>query len=346
MKIHILFELKNVATGGGNNFLRAIKEYFIKVNSYTDEIVEADVILYNSHHFISELIVAKQQFPHKIFVHRIDGPIRLYNSMKDKRDFVINNANKFIADGTIFQSNWSKCRNLEMGIERNRYETTILNAPNQFFFNCDGKDQFNRNRKIKLIATSWSKNLKKGFNVYKWLDKNLDFDKYEMTFVGNSPIVFKNIIYKKPMKGQYLSNELKRNDIFITASQKDPCSNSLIEALHCGLPAIGLDDGGHPEIISSAGEVFNTKGDIIILLKKIANDYKQYQKNIRLPVINDVGKLYYDFLENIFHEQRKGNYTCKQYNAFNHFKLKKSLYLNQLNERWGGIKNNLMSYIK
>jgi len=341
MKIHIIFELKKGATGGGNQFLKAIKEYFIRVNSYTENIDETDVIIFNSHQCISELIAAKKKFPSKIFIHRIDGPIRLYNTMDDRRDFVINNVNKFIADGTIFQSNWSKDRNLEMGIKKNRIEATILNAPNKNIFNQKNKVKFNKNRKIKLISTSWSANVKKGFDVYKWLDENLNFDKYEMTFVGNSPIGFKNIIYKKPMNGEELSNELKQNDIFITASQKDPCSNSLIEALHCGLPAIGLNDGGHTEIISSGGGVFNLKEDIFLLLDKVVNNYEDYQRNIKLPDINTVGKLYYDFLENIYNEQLNGSYTSKIFNSYHLFKLKITLFLWKFSEKWNGLRVKL-----
>lgn len=318
MKIHILFELKKGATGGGNQFLKAIREYFIKIDSYTENVQDADVILHNSHQFVSKLLAMKKQFPNKLFIHRIDGPMRLYNNLDDSRDFIVNIVNKYISDATIFQSKWSKNRNLEMGIESNRFETTILNAPNQHIFNRDERQKFSKNRKIKLIATSWSSNIKKGFETYKWLDENLDFNKYEMTFVGNSPIEFKNIIYKEPMNSEKLALVLKQNDIFITASQKDPCSNSLIEALHCGLPSIGLNDGGHTEIISKSGELFNTKEEILTLLDKIIDNYEQYHENIKLPTINDVGKMYYEFLEQIYAEQQSGKYQNKK-NTFYEF---------------------------
>jgi glycosyltransferase involved in cell wall biosynthesis len=341
MKIHIIFEFKNGATGGGNQFLKAIREYFIKIDSYTENAQDADVILYNSYQFIPELVTVKQQLPNKLFVHRIDGPIRLYNTMSDRRDFVINNANKLIADGTIFQSNWSKDRNLEMGIVKNRFETTILNAANQNLFNYKNKLPFRKDGKIKLISTSWSLNIKKGFEIYQWLDKNLDFKKYEMTFVGNSPVKFHNIIYKKPMNSEELATELKQNDIFITASQKDPCSNSLIEALHCGLPAIGLNDGGHAEIISSGGEVFDDKGDIPILLDKIINKYDLYQQEINLPNMDTVGKQYYKFLENIYTEQQKNNYENKKFNLFDSISLKTTLVFWRFSVRFNGLKNRL-----
>lgn len=342
MKIHIIFELQKGATGGGNQFLKAIRKYFIKIDAYTENVSEANIVLFNSYQFIYELLTVKQQLPNKIFVHRIDGPIRLYNSMDDRRDFVTNSTNKFIADATIFQSNWSKSKNLEMGIKRNRFETTILNAPHQNFFNRNNKTEFNKNRKIKLIATSWSDNIKKGFDTYKWLDENLDYDKYEMTFVGNSPIKFKNIIYKQPMNSEELAKELKLNDIFITASEKDPCSNSLIEALHCGLPSIGLSDGGHTEIIGNGGELFQEKDDILVLLDKIIDNYEEYQQKIYLPKMDDVGNNYYKFLEGIYNEQLTDKYRSKKFTITHYISLKCTLLLWKASEKFNAVKNRIL----
>ena len=342
MRIHIIFGFKNGATGGGNQFLKAIREYFIKIDSYTENAQDADVILYNSHQFIPKLVTVKQQLPSKIFVHRIDGPIRLYNTMSDRRDFVITSVNKLIADGTIFQSNWSKDRSLEMGIEKNRFEATILNAPNPHLFNYNNKLPFRKDRKIKIIATSWSLNIKKGFEIYKWLDKNLDFKKYEMTFVGNSPVKFNNIIYKKPMNSEELATELKQNDIFITASEKDPCSNSLIEALSCGLPAIGLNDGGHAEIISNGGEVFDDKDDILMLLDKIIDNYDFYQKGINLPNIDAVGKDYYEFLEKIYTKQKNKSYESKKFNILDSISIKTTLLFWRFSEIFNGLKKTVV----
>lgn len=155
--------------------------------------------------------------------------------------------NKLFVDGIIFQSNWRKKNNKKYFGISTKYETVVRNAPDNKIFNKVGKKVFNPKEKIKLIATSWSSNWRKGFDIYKFLDENLDFSKYEMTFVGNSPIIFKNIKWIKPVPSKKLAEILKQNDVYITASQNDPCSNSLIEALSCGVPAVALNDGGHPE---------------------------------------------------------------------------------------------------
>jgi hypothetical protein len=35
-------------------------------------------------------------------------------------------------------------------------------------------------------VTSWSDNERKGADTLAWLDRNLDFDRYELTFVGRA----------------------------------------------------------------------------------------------------------------------------------------------------------------
>ena len=338
MKIYILFEFKDSLSGGGSQFLKAIKNVFVSKGLYVEDIKDADIILYNSHQYVAKLLKYKFMYKNKIFVHRIDGPMRLYNTLDDKRDLIVNITNKYIADATIFQSYWSRTENLKMGMQNNTFEAIIINAPDANIFNMKDKINFNQNRKIRLIATSWSDNPKKGFDIYKWLDEYLDFKRFEFTFVGNSSVGFKNIIDKKPMGSKELAIELKQNDIFITASQKDPCSNSLIEALHCGLPAIALDDGGHPEIIACGGEVFERKEDIFSILDKIESNYINYQNKINLPKIEQVAEDYHAFLENIYNEKKIGRYHTKTFRYKDYLILKSTLTIwkikESVNNRW------------
>jgi glycosyltransferase involved in cell wall biosynthesis len=348
MKIHILYPFVDGPWGGANQFLKAIREYLIVNNFYSENIESADVVLFNSSPMalsdsLNQISNLKVKYKDKIFINRIDGPvfyIRDRNLNIDKAFYIFNN---FFCDGTIFQSNWSKKKNYILGMKKNNYETTILNSPNPNIFNKIDKKAFNKNSKIKLIATSWSSNFKKGFEVYQWLDENLDFNNYEMTFIGNSPIKFKNIIYKKPMDSETLAIELKQNDIFITASQSDPCSNSLIEAIHCGLPAIGLNDGGHAEIISNAGEVFNNAKEVPDLIEKITENYSVYQSNIKLPNIDEVGELYYSFMEDIFNQKQNKTYTPKQPKYVNYLQIKAYIYLWKLEEKIFSLKNRIFN---
>ncbi|NOZ35174.1 MAG: glycosyltransferase family 4 protein [Chlorobi bacterium] len=305
MKINIYFPFTDGPFGGGNQFLKALRSYFRKLSVYEENPVNADIILFNSHHNIGKLVKLKKKYPEKIFIHRIDGPvffIRKDNVFLDKLIYTFNDK---IADASVFQSNWSKQKNLELGIKNKQFETIILNSPNPDIFNTKGKIRFDKNRKPKIIASSWAANMNKGFNTYQFLDENLNFSKYEMTFCGNSPVKFQNIKHIKPLQSKKLAEILKEHDIYITASKSDPCSNALIEAMHCGLPAIGLNDGGHPEIIGKGGLIFNNKNEIPGIINKIKIDYKKYTENINLPNMNETGNNYFNFINTVFQQKKE-----------------------------------------
>ncbi|MFZ0034222.1 MAG: glycosyltransferase, partial [Sedimentisphaerales bacterium] len=239
VNVNILFEFKEGPWGGGNQFLKSLKKYLHSMGVYNENVVTSRVILFNSHQCIGEVAKAKLNHPEKVFIHRIDGPIRLYSRTSDKRDNVVFTANRYLADATVFQSTWSQQQNHRLGLHQKPFETIIPNAPEPTFFNRRPSKSFSTDRKIRLIATSWSPNWKKGFDVYKWLDENLDFNKYEMVFVGKSPIRFKNIRSISLLSNKDIAEKLKESDVFIFASPIEACSNSLLEALHCGLPAVG-----------------------------------------------------------------------------------------------------------
>jgi len=314
-KINILYKFVEGPWGGGNQFLKALRDHFRGIGVYSESPEEAQVILFNSHHCLDEVFRTKQRYPTKILVHRVDGPVSLVRGSDRTIDKTIFQFNNLLADGTVFQSNWSRDKNYELGAKKSPYETVIMNAPDETIFCPEGKKPFNEER-IKLVATSWSGNIRRGFEIYQYLDEHLDFEKYAMTFVGNSPIEFKNIRWIKPVPSRELANILKEHDIYITASQNDPCSNSLIEALHCGLPAVARNDGGHPEITGKAGVFFKDKNDVIHAIEKVARDYRHYQALINLPSLDEIGQKYYQFVQNIYEESLSGNYQIKRVNFF------------------------------
>jgi glycosyltransferase involved in cell wall biosynthesis len=166
--------------------------------------------------------------------------------------------------------------------------------------------------------------MKRGFDLYKYLDDSLDFNRFQMTFVGNSPIEFNHIKHIKPVPSKELASILKDHDIYITASRNDPCSNSLIEALHCGLPAVARNDGGHPEIIGNAGELFENEPSVIAAIEKVANNYHDYQKQISLLSIEDIGHKYYLFCSKIYEDFQKGIYSPKTIPLLDEFKFRVS----------------------
>ncbi len=345
MKIKIIYKYTNKPTGGTNQFLKALKIFFEEKDIYIENNNKADIFLFISYKNINEIIKFKKKYPDKLFIHRIDGPVKLFSgTSSDKRDIITNNANKYIADATIFQTQWSKKKNKKLGLKKNKYEITIINAPNPKIFNKTNKVKFSKKRKTRIIATSWSKNLNKGFKIYKYLDENLDFSKYEMTFCGNSPFEFKNIKHIKPLPSNKLAEQLKQHDIYITASKNDPCSNSLIEAIHCGLPAVGLNSGGHPEIIGKGGLVFNKKEEIIECFNEIVNNYDTFCENINLPTMEQVGKKYYNFILKLYNLQEDKRYIPKKIKPNQALIIYLSVFKQKIVTYYNKIKNGFYKF--
>ena len=105
-----------------------------------------------------------------------------------------------------------------------------------------------KEKKIRLISSSWSTNARKGFDAYQYLDENLDFSQFEYQFIGRAPAPFKNIKLIDAVPSAELGQYLRNADIFIFTSWRESASNALLEAINCGLPVIYYaDSGGNKE---------------------------------------------------------------------------------------------------
>ena len=302
MKIGIAYDIKEGPWGGGNQLLKALRNELMRQGTYEEDLDKADVVLFNSFPTGEERRfrqIYKLKKRGKRVLHRVDGPVSKIRNRDFDIDRLIYDFNAMAADGTVFQSDWSKTQNHKLGMSKNESETVIVNAPDPDMFNTSDKPSLAPNGKTRLIATSWSPNPRKGFRFYSYLDEHLDHSRYEMTFVGRSPVTFEKIRTLAPLASADLAAELKRHHIFITASSNDPCSNSLIEALHCGLPAVVLNDGGHPGIVGDGGETFDGTDDVIEAIEKVTRNYPRYQDGIALPDITDVASRYYAFAQTV-----------------------------------------------
>ena len=87
----------------------------------------------------------------------------------------------------------------------------------------------------------------------------------------------KNWISTFPKFSNYsreLSQKLISSDVYITYSQLDNCPNVVLEALAHGLPVIGCNSGGIPEIVGNCGE-------IIPITEKNQTNYKNLKDLIQ-----------------------------------------------------------------
>ena len=295
----VLYPLREGPWGGGNQFLKALRGELIRRGLHEPDPARAGMILTASWQGLARTSVAALRQQGTPVILRVDGPVSLIRGRDQEIDRVIYRFARVVADGTVFQSGWSRDANLDAGMRPRGGHTTIINAPDPELFSRDGKQPFDNGRRTRLIATSWSPNRRKGFDFYEWLDSNLDFERYEMSFIGNSPVRFANIRLVPPLDSRALAAELKAHDIYLTGSRFDPCSNSLLEALHCGLPAVAVRHGGHPEIIGGGGETFEEFGEAPGLLERIVSAYAGYQDRIAVRTLSEVVDAYLEFMRSV-----------------------------------------------
>ncbi len=280
--------------GGGNQFMLALKKAFLKlgVNVRENELDERiDAYILNSIHFDVDRFLEFSKKNRLNVVHRIDGPIHLIRGYDREKDELCFELNQKFASSTVLQSTWTYQRIVDMGYKPIQ-PVIINNAVDGDIFHPNGRIDFSRNRKVKLISTSWSNNPRKGGPLYKWIENNLDWSQFEYTFVGNVSEKFQQIKHVPPVPSEQLAGLLRNHDIYITASKNDPCSNALIEALSCGLPAIYYEDGGHPELVKAGGLAFRTEEEILPQLDNMVENYETFQNLISVSKLDDVAGKY------------------------------------------------------
>lgn len=108
--------------------------------------------------------------------------------------------------------------------------------------------------------------------------------------MGRASEWFDRILHIPPVPSEELAHIHRQHNIFITASKNDPCSNALIEALACGLPALYLNDGGHPELVGYGGLPFNDVEESLPQLDALEKNYEMFQNVIVVPSLDDVAK--------------------------------------------------------
>ena len=301
LQIGVWHEFFKPPYGGGNQFMMALSKALSKRGHHILANIlskRVDVYVLNSVHFDIKKFQAVRKKQALKIVHRIDGPIQIYRGNSKELDDLCHQLNCEFADFTIVQSIYTFIRSFQLGYRFVR-PVLIRNAVDPEIFNREGKIPFAMNRKIRLISTSWSDNVRKGGAVYQWLDQHLDFDRYEYTFVGRLPDLhqeMKHIRVLPPVPSEELAEILKQHDIYLFASQHESCSNALIEALVCGLPTVYLKSGSNSEIVGSGGLGFDKQEDIPKLLETMVEHYESFQRLIVVEPLDKVADKYEEVL--------------------------------------------------
>jgi len=281
--------------GGGNQFLLALVRNLrgrglkVEVNQASGK---TPVGLFNSFNFDFARLRRFDREGLRL-VHRIDGPIGVYRGFDDGTDARIVAVNHEFAEATILQSRYSFEKHEELGLDL-REPVVIHNTVDPQIFHPPATPE-NHSGPLRVIATSWSDNPRKGADILEWLDRNLA-DSIDFTFAGRTQARLERIPVLAPLPSRELADLLRMQDVYVAASRDDPCSNSLLEALACGLPAAYLRSGGHPELVGEAGIGFDTPEELPDLFAQLASELDERRAAINVPSLDDVVDRYLDVL--------------------------------------------------
>jgi glycosyltransferase involved in cell wall biosynthesis len=293
----LFHELAPAPTGGGHQFLRALlaelhrRGVDVELNRISRD---TPACLFNSFNFDFRRL-RRFARPDCRMVHRVDGPIGVYRGFDDGTDAAIAMLNRELADATVAQSRYSLEAHRELGIEL-REPVVIRNGVDPAIFHPPAAREPLDGRKVRVIGVSWSDNPGKGSEVFAWLDANLDWERYELTFVGRSQAAFRRIRTCGPIPSAELAEELRRHDLYLAPSRNDPCSNALLEALACGLPAAYLSSGGHPELVGDGGLPFEDPEELLEVLDRLVAEIEERCQAIHVPPLGEVADRYLEVL--------------------------------------------------
>jgi glycosyltransferase involved in cell wall biosynthesis len=295
--VAVFHEFHRPPYGGGNQFLLALagelrrRGLALEANRLSGR---TPACLYNSFNFDFQRL---RRFAHDgvRMVHRVDGPIGVYRGFDDGTDRRIAGINHALADATVFQSRYSLDKHHELGLEL-RNPVVIQNSVDPAIFHPPTAREPFPGRRLRVITTSWSDNPRKGADVLAWLDRNLDFDSFELTFAGRTQSAFERIRVVGPLPSESLGDLLRAHDVYLAPSRDDPCSNALLEGLASGLPAAFLRSGGHPELVGEAGIAFDAAEELPEVLERLRSEFDKRREAIRVPALSDVADRYLEVL--------------------------------------------------
>jgi glycosyltransferase involved in cell wall biosynthesis len=293
----LFHELAPPPTGGGHQFIRALvgelerRELSIELNRISRG---TRVCLFNSFNFDFRRLRRFARADVR-FVHRVDGPIATYRGFDDGTDARIAAINRELADATIVQSAYSLDAHRALGIELVD-PRLISNTVDPSIFHPPPARESLSGRRIRVVATSWSDNPNKGSDVLALLDGGLDHERYELTFVGRTSERLAHARLLGPLPTEAVAAELRRGDLYLAPSRNDPCSNALLEALACGLPAVFRASGGHPELVGDAGVPFDAPEEAPGAIDRLVAELDDRRAAIRVPTLSDVVDRYLEVL--------------------------------------------------
>jgi hypothetical protein len=308
MKISIGINLQQGSWGGGNRFGQDLADFLRSMGEeVTFDLKDRDIDLilltepnkklktsaYNHKDILKYLLFRN---PRALVVHRINNTSEARNDEAKTFNHYRINANRS-ADYTVFISRWVHARYEESGFSSPHYRV-ILNGANHRIWKpskalvsvgfTEGAYHLETkgSSKLGLVTHHWSKNVNKGFDIYKKLDKLLDnpylSERIFFTYVGRFPDGFryKNCNYVEPLNGGELATKINEHDIYLTASQNESAGMHHIEGALCGLPVLYRNSGAFGEYCHGFGLEFN-EGNFEDKLHQMVREVNQWKARMK-----------------------------------------------------------------
>jgi hypothetical protein len=273
----------------------------------------------------------KIKHPKIIIVHRVNECDERKNTNTVNNQ--LNMVNKY-SDYTVYIASWLEPLMKKAGFDQRKPWKVIHNGADEKIFNRQGKVfDFAQNRKLKIVTHHWGANWMKGHDVYKKIDDLLDNekfkDKFEFTFIGNYPkdIKYRNTKLIAPLADNELAAELKRHDVYITASRNEPAGMHHIEGALCGLPLLYIDSGALPEYCGQFGLEFNVD-NIEEKLTEMYNRYEFYLEKLKKYefTAEKMNENYYDLFKELYKNRENFRYN-KKFKILDFFSTEVKRYL-------------------
>tara|TARA_B110000211_G_scaffold30001_1_gene30371 strand:+ start:967 stop:1881 length:915 start_codon:yes stop_codon:yes gene_type:complete len=292
MKIMFNRKIIDGPWGGGNLFVNEMTNYLRQREhevcfDFEDDIdiifmVDPRPVDHSEGYSVDDIIDYGRKYPDTEIIHRINECDQRKGT--DFMDSLLLRSN-VIADHTIFISEWLANYFIDLGFDR-EYDVVYNGCNTNHFYPLENK--LKPSNPIKLVTHHWSDNWLKGFDLYNELDKQNRND-IEFTYIGryNNQYRPKNTRIVSPLHGEELGNELRKHDVYITASRFEPCGMHHIEGSASGLPVLyHRDGGGINELCKTHGIGFDDIPSFFQSLQDILNNYDNFVSKINYSYLS------------------------------------------------------------
>jgi hypothetical protein len=276
--------------GGGARFAIKLGEYLTSqghtIEYSFDERRPPDCILFFDHKTyaddtilkwigLEEAKVIKSKLPNIPIITRVNDIGAPKNRPPDFVERFCELAN--LSNHVVYVSEWL----------RNDYYFGKIKSPSSVIHNSADENVFTIKDhsfdKPRLFTHHWAPNRMKGWDIYEQIDDWIPEKEIEFTFAGNLPnnTSLRNSRALPPITGTKLADEIRKHNIYITASKHEPCGNHYIEGIACGLPYLYSTEGGGTKECGQFGLEFRDFEDFKIKLEEITKDHRLFYDKIK-----------------------------------------------------------------